>query len=309
MSDQYFTIQSASPGTLTINLLPTTGGPGDNGATGATITLDGDATITSGATVSAGTHSVTVKKTGWLDQTQGYNQLTAGSTRSFTLDLIGENERSGLPNSATDAGGMVITSTPMGAEVWIAEGSGAAVLKGTTPYEQAIIPGTNWKDNYPRKYTVTVKSMGYKPAVPQDVKVGKGQTASADFVLEPEYTFTGFDAPVDMNEIINTAKAGSNIPLKWKLLYNGNYVTGSDIDRKKFTLRIQTVSPEFCGAGSEDVIEVLDTSTLTSSLSYQGNGQWHYNWKTAKGDSGKCMKVDLLYDNTLTSPAAKFKLR
>jgi PKD repeat protein len=300
LSDQYLTIQSVSSGTLTLTLLPTVGGPGDNGATGATIYLDGDSlgAVTSKSSVPAGTHSITVKKDGWLDQTKGYTQLSTSTPVSFTLEQIGPNERSGLPNSAEDAGRMIITSNIAEAQVWI-----DGVLEGTTPYEQAVIPGTDWTE-YPHKYAVTVKSTGYKP-VTKDVEVGKGWQTNENFDLTPEYTFTGFDAPVDMKEVINTAKAGSNIPVKWKLLYNGDPVSlGS-----KFTLTIQSVSPvEYCGA-TIDELETFDAPVAVSTISYLGNGNWHYNWKTAKTDSGKCMKVYLLYDNTLTSPYAIFKLK
>jgi PKD repeat protein/sugar lactone lactonase YvrE len=176
MSDQYFTIQSASTGDLALSLSPA-------GASGATIYLDGDSigAVTSKSSVPGGTHTVTAKKDGYLDQTKGYTQLSTSTPVSFTLDQIGTNERSNLPNSAEDAGRMVITSNIAEAEVWIDE-----QMAGTTPYERAIIPGTDWT-HYPKIYSVTVKRIGYEP-VSQPIGVAKGQTTYADFQLKPTFS-------------------------------------------------------------------------------------------------------------------------
>ena len=158
---------------------------------------------------------------------------------------------------------------------------------------------------------VTVKHSGYKD-LELPVNVARGLTTSADFVLEVDpYQFTGFDAPVDMPtkanlNITNIGTAGKNIPLKWHLS-DGKGVDVSTSDKFNLVLDLQKT----CTQGLTDEIEVYDPATTTPGLSYQGNGNWHYNWKTTKTVSfiGQCYKVYLVFDNQEISPIAQFRFK
>jgi hypothetical protein len=222
------------------------------------------------------------------------SQSTNWNTPTFTLLQVDSNNAG---YTKDDAGSMTITATPPEAHIFI-DGQD----KGALLYQQQVIPGIDW-EAYPHTYQVEVKSDGYL-ACSTYVEVGRGWSQQMDVVLKPDpnwYTFTGFDAPVDMNGVLNTAKSGSNIPLKWHLSDNNGYVS----DPGKFSVKIETLNG--C-TGSLDDIEVLDTSTVSSVLTYQGSGAWHYNWKTTKSDTG-CRKVYLEYHNGLKSNAALFKFK
>jgi hypothetical protein len=123
------------------------------------------------------------------------------------------------------------------------------------------------------------------------------------------YQFTGFDNPVDMgtvaNPVVNIGNAGRNIPLKWHLS-DGK---GVDVSNSaKFNVIFERSE---CGAALPDEIEEYDPNILTPGLKYQGNGEWHYNWKTVKTQSfiGKCWNVYLVFDNDVRSPVAQFKFK
>jgi hypothetical protein len=197
-------------------------------------------------------------------------------------------------------GSIAITSLPKeGFRVWLKGGTlgSAFVDMGyETPVIQDVEAGT---------YKVKLEANGYIPDEKEVTVMISGDQARADFVLQPDtnwYTFTGFDAPVDMTGVVNTANAGRNIPLKWHLSDNSGYVSNP----QKFNVKIDTLAS--C-SGAVDEIEVLDSDTVSSVLTYQGNGAWHYNWKTIKTDKG-CKKVYLEYtSNGLKSPAAFFKFK
>jgi tripartite motif-containing protein 71 len=195
--------------------------------------------------------------------------------------------------TAASPGSIYVTSVPAAARIFINSIDTGYI----TPYA--------FTKKAEGSYTVYVNKNGYLTPTPQTKPVTSSQETQFTFTLTPDpdwYTFIGFDAPVDMIPIINTANSGKNIPLKWQLSDRNGYVS----DPSKFVLKIDSVA---CGAGTFDPIEVYDSTTTTSGLNYQGNGIWHYNWKTEKAFAGKCMNVYLKYDNDLTSPIAKFQFK
>ena len=106
------------------------------------------------------------------------------------------------------------------------------------------------------------------------------------------YQTTGFTTPVDLGNLLNTAKAGQMIPLKWRLLDgSGNPVT--NLDPASVTL---TVSPYTCPSGvPTDAIETYATGT--SNLQNLGNGYYQMNWKTLSSYANSCKKLTLNIGN------------
>ena len=131
-----------------------------------------------------------------------------------------------------------------------------------------------------------------------DIFSGKGP------VTISYYIFSGFFSPVDNPPVVNTAKAGQTIPIKWRITdANGTGIS----DSKSFSAPASYLigCSDFVG-DPEDALPV-DTPG-SSGLQYQGNGNWQYNWKTAKGDAGKCrMMVLTLADGTQYTAIFKFK--
>jgi hypothetical protein len=116
-------------------------------------------------------------------------------------------------------------------------------------------------------------------------------TASGTLVINPEiprYTSMGFTAPLDLGGVLNQAKAGQMIPLKWRLLDgSGNPVTNltsSDVT--------PTVSAYSCPSGVT-VDEIETYATGTTALQNLGNGYYQLNWKTDKAWVNTCKRLTL----------------
>lgn len=103
----------------------------------------------------------------------------------------------------------------------------------------------------------------------------------------PTYNFTGFFPPVDQPAVaVNKAKAGSAIPVKFKL--------GVDQGLAIFKDGFPKPVPYPCAANATtDPIESTVSASL-SSLSYDAaSGQYTYTWKTEKGWATKCLELRL----------------
>jgi hypothetical protein len=102
------------------------------------------------------------------------------------------------------------------------------------------------------------------------------------------FLFTGFFSPVDNNGVLNIAKAGQIVPLKFRITdANGNPIT---------TLTGVTVTAVSlsCSVGtSTDLIE--EYATGSSGLQNLGDGYYQWNWKTPSSYANSCktMKLDL----------------
>jgi hypothetical protein len=105
--------------------------------------------------------------------------------------------------------------------------------------------------------------------------------------------FGGFFTPIDNLPTVNSAKAGSAVPVKYRLT-DENGVGISDVSTFVSVTAV-TASGSSCN-GSTDAIE---TYAGTSGLQYNGDGNWQYNWATKKNYTGKCFTMSLnLYDGT-----------
>jgi len=114
-----------------------------------------------------------------------------------------------------------------------------------------------------------------------------GTLTISDPILQP-YTTTGFTAPVDLGGVLNQAKAGQMIPIKWQLLDgSGNPVT--DLDPANVSL---TVSAYACSAGT--TVDAIDTyATGTTTLQNLGDGYYQLNWKTDNAWAKTCKELTL----------------
>ena len=118
------------------------------------------------------------------------------------------------------------------------------------------------------------------------------------------YNFEGFFAPVDNPPIVNTVKAGSAVPVKWRLTSAG---IAPISDPNSFVgLFSYQVS---CGStdGLEAPVETVAPGG--SGLQYLDNGNWQINWKTLPNyPRGSCRVVELrLSDGTSHYAHFKFK--
>jgi hypothetical protein len=120
-------------------------------------------------------------------------------------------------------------------------------------------------------------SVQFSPADPN-------YTAASKTVTIPvHYRFTGFSQPVDNAGVLNKAKAGSAIPVKFSLA--GNQGLGI------FDAGSPSSSNLECGAtAGEDLIEEVAASN--SGLTYDAAAdQYNYVWKTSGIWAGTCRKL------------------
>jgi N-acetylneuraminic acid mutarotase len=118
------------------------------------------------------------------------------------------------------------------------------------------------------------------------------------------YTFSGFFSPVDNPKIVNNAKAGQAIPIKWRIAAtNGVPISdpASFKDLASYLINCSDLSGDPASA-----IEVYAAGS--SGLQYSGDGYWQFNWKTPKTYTGQCREIVLtLADGSTHKADFKFK--
>jgi hypothetical protein len=117
--------------------------------------------------------------------------------------------------------------------------------------------------------------------------------------------FNGFHAPIDNLPVINNAKAGQTIPVKWRIIYT---VGGGDVsDPISFTsLSSNAVSCSSVQGGPESPVE--EYAAGSSGLQYLGGGEWEFAWKTPKTYANSCREMILtLKDGSTHKALFKFK--
>jgi hypothetical protein len=116
------------------------------------------------------------------------------------------------------------------------------------------------------------------------------------------YRFGGFRPPLSGTSV-NQVKAGSNVPVKWRITdANGVGVA----DPASFVgLRLVTSS---CTPDAPVVSVDESDITTVSALRYLGNGQWQQNWKSAKTLRG-CFDLQLRLADTSTPRVVELRLR
>jgi mannan endo-1,4-beta-mannosidase len=100
--------------------------------------------------------------------------------------------------------------------------------------------------------------------------------------------FIGFDSPVDNKGVLNIAKAGRTIPLKWQLLDASN--------TPMTTLATATVTVQSLDCGNGTTTDNVEEYTAgNSGLKNLGRGFYQFNWQTPSSYAGSCktMKLDL----------------
>jgi uncharacterized protein DUF4082 len=113
-----------------------------------------------------------------------------------------------------------------------------------------------------------------------------GNPGSLTHTYSVAYGFEGFFSPVD-NDILNVAKAGSTIPLKFRVVdANGAPIT----DLAGATVNATSLA---CDLGTTtDQIE--EYATGGSGLQNLGDGYYQFNWKTPKAYARSCKTVTIM---------------
>jgi hypothetical protein len=197
------------------------------------------------------------------DQTISVTTHAPASAIYNTIFTVAATSSSGLPVTYSSAGGC----SNAGATFTTTSG----VINCTVKYDQ---PG-NSNYNAAPQLTETVT------AVP--------------------WTNSGFYQPVDMGNVLNVAKNGSTVPLKFRVFAAGTELTTVASIKQSF---VQTLT---CGTGIA-LDDIENYATGGTSLRYDTTtGQFIFNWQTPR-TPGACYRVTLtLLDGT--SISANFKLK
>lgn len=115
------------------------------------------------------------------------------------------------------------------------------------------------------------------------------------------YAFEGFYAPVDNLPVVNLTKAGSTVPLKFRL--------GGDRGLDIFAAGYPASRQIACD--SHDPLDELEQTVPPGAalLTYDATSKtYHYNWKTVKSWSGTCRELNLTFADG-TAAKAEFRFR
>jgi hypothetical protein len=131
------------------------------------------------------------------------------------------------------------------------------------------------------------------------------RSASARLATDtpPDVTVSGFAAPVD-GDMVNVAKAGRTIPLKFRVTSDG---AGIEIPGLEVSVTTSAVS---CGALASVGTDDIETYTNKSGLQYLGDGNYQWNWQTKKSAAGcRALTLTLSADDYTfdSSPGALFQ--
>jgi hypothetical protein len=116
------------------------------------------------------------------------------------------------------------------------------------------------------------------------------QLTGTVFATVPSYGFVGFQQPVD-NGVLNVARAGRAIPLKWRVYDLGNNQVAN---LSPAVVQVTSVAMN-CSSGSvaSDAIQEAEYATGASGLQNHGGGAYQLNWATPGGYAGTCRQLRL----------------
>ena len=118
---------------------------------------------------------------------------------------------------------------------------------------------------------------------------GNSATASASYTVT--YQFVGFSGSVLGGGVLNVAKAGQNIALKWRLLD----AAGAPVTNLTAATVTVTVANLACSAGTATTADPLAAPTGGggSALRNLGDGHYQYTWSTPKSYANTCKTMQL----------------
>jgi hypothetical protein len=133
---------------------------------------------------------------------------------------------------------------------------------------------------------------------------GAGHTVSLTHTYTVGYSFAGFFAPVDNLPVLNVAKAGNGIPVKWRLLDS----SGQPVRDLGAIASIASQRTACSTSAAEDVLETV-VSGSSAGLRYDAaTEQFIFNWQSYKSWAGTCRRLQvMLADGTYHEANFKFK--
>jgi hypothetical protein len=154
--------------------------------------------------------------------------------------------------------------------------------EATDPSPGSGMDGTCMDDGYstekgPQTVTFTAKDLA-------------GNTAEIPGITYTvkDWVMKGYYQPIDMNNVVNTVKAGSVVPIKFEIFAQDEFTSTSFNGKDIGTFSVKTGSG--C-SGTTDAVEQFTAAGSTSFRYDDTGGQFIYNWKTPKTPAGECFTV------------------
>lgn len=185
-------------------------------------------------------------------------------------------------------GGTVDTDPPLVAVTGVSDG--AAYILGAVP--QAGCSTTDDDSGVAQSATLSLTG-GSSLGVGSFTAACSGALDNAGNAADPvsvnysvTFLFTGFSSPVDNNGVLNIAKAGQTIPLKFRITdANGCPITNLT------SVTVTAVSLSCPSGVTTDLLE--EYSAGSSGLQNLGDGYYQWNWKTPTTYVNSCKTLKL----------------
>jgi len=232
------------------------------------------------------------------------NEGTGSGTTAFTFTITknGATELSATVDFVTADGttNPAIGAAVCGAGVDYASSNGTLAFAANETTKTATVNVCPDSDNEANE-TFFVNLSNAMQATIGDSQ-GAGTVTNDDGAVS--YLFQGFFAPIDTPPLINTTKAGSAVPVKWRLSNSG----GAPVSDPASFAGLFSYAVD-CGSSAQLEAPLETTAPGESSLTYLGEGNWQINWKTLPSyQKGSCRVLDLLL-NDGTHHYAHFKFK
>ncbi|MEO8696746.1 MAG: PxKF domain-containing protein [Acidimicrobiales bacterium] len=238
-----------------------------------------DASIS--ATLAGGDYRLIVEGTGLPGVYTNY-----GSIGTYTISIDTEQPTPCGVGTWSATGTEPCTPAAPGSFV-ATEGAIAAVLCAVGSFQ----PQTGQSSCIPAPigyYVGTVGAVAATACPAGTTTLQEGATSLGSCVSVIAYRFTGFSSPINGGGVLNQAKAGQTVPLKWRLT-TADGLPVTDLDSAVVRVTVTGLS---CSVGST-VDAVEEYSTGSSGLQNLGDGYYQWNWKTAKSYAGSCKTMTL----------------
>jgi hypothetical protein len=159
-------------------------------------------------------------------------------------------------------------------------------------------------ENVTATFTATVLGTNRVCVRGTDALGNTGDAACQYFAVQGK--FDGFFSPIE-NNVVNVAKAGQSIPVKWRLTDFNDVAID---DPTSFTALFSYLIS--CSTLTGDPLEaVVEYAAGTSGLQYNGDGYWQFNWKTPKEYAGpnSCRAMFVEFKGGVGSPVVNFQFK
>jgi hypothetical protein len=297
-ANQAIAVTSAVPATAiyatTFNTAATGGGSGN----GVAITAGGVCSVSAGGVGSA-----------TIQMVSGTGTCTVYYNQAGTANYNPAPQVAAVTAAVKAAQSIVVTTNAPAMATFGSSFTVAATGGGSgNPVTYTTPPGDGCSDAGP---TFTVTS-GVVACQVQYNQAGNANYAAATQVVQlvgtVGYAFEGFFSPIDMSTaettVWNRASAGQAIPVKWRLtLASVPVASGASF----VGLFSQEVS---CMTGTAEVEYAIEEyAPGASGLIYDGDGRFHFNWKTPTTYKNKCRAMYVSFSDGSVSPIAIFKFK